>query len=126
MPELKLLFLQMAVVLGSARLMAAAFRMIRQPAVVGEMAAGILLGPSFFGHVAPAAMNQLFPAGGLGALNVLSQVGLILFMFLVGLEIQPGALRGSAKSVVLASVASIAAPLVCGAALAWGLYPVLG
>lgn len=126
MPELKLLFLQMAVVLACARLMGAAFRFIRQPAVVGEMAAGILLGPSFFGRIAPAAMNHLFPAAGLGALNIMSQVGLVLFMFLVGLEIRPGSLRGSARSVVVAGQASIIAPFLLGAALAWEIYPRLG
>ena len=66
MPELKLLFLQMAVILTAARLMAAAFRFVGQPAVVGEMAAGILLGPSLLGRISPAMMNALFPAAGLG------------------------------------------------------------
>src|SRR5579859_3993281 len=65
MPELKLLFLQMLVVLLAARLVAAAFRFIGQPGVVGEMAAGLLLGPSFLGRISPAAMNALFPATGL-------------------------------------------------------------
>jgi Kef-type K+ transport system membrane component KefB len=126
MPELKLLFLQMAVILAAARLMGVAFRFIGQPEVIGEMAAGILLGPSLLGRVAPAIMNGLFPAAALGPLYALSQVGLILFMFLVGLEFQPGNLRGSAKAVVLASQASILAPFVLGGALAWGLYPQLG
>lgn len=126
MPELKLLFLQMAVILTTARLMAVAFRFIRQPEVMGEMAAGILLGPSFLGRISPAMMNGLFPAGGLGSLYVLSQLGLVLFMFLVGLEVRPGSLRGSAKSVIIASQASIMAPFVLGGVLAWSLYPRLG
>ena len=94
MPELKLLFLQMAAILTAARLMAVAFRFIGQPAVIGEMAAGILLGPSLPGRISPAIMNGLFPAGGLRSLYVLSQLGLVLFMFLVGLEVRPGSLRG--------------------------------
>jgi Kef-type K+ transport system membrane component KefB len=71
-------------------------------------------------------MNHLFPAGGLGALYALSQLGLVLFMFLVGLEVRPGALRGSAKSVMVASQASIMAPFLLGGILAWSLYPRLG
>jgi Kef-type K+ transport system membrane component KefB len=126
MPELKLLFLQMAVILTAARLMAAAFRSIGQPEVIGEMAAGILLGPSLLGRFFPTMMNGLFPAGGIGPLYALSQLGLVLFMFLVGLEVRPGSLRGSAKSVVAASQASILAPFLLGGALAWGLYPHLG
>ena len=126
MPELKLLFLQMAVILTAARLMAVAFRFIGQPEVMGEMAAGILLGPSFLGRISPAIMNRLFPAGGLGSLYALSQLGLVLFMFLVGLEVRPGSLRGSAKSVIVASQASIMAPFLLGGVLAWSLYPRLG
>jgi Kef-type K+ transport system membrane component KefB len=126
MPELKLLFLQMAVILAAARLMAAAFRFAGQPEVIGEMAAGILLGPSLLGRISPATMNGLFPADSLGGLYALSQLGLVLFMFLVGLEIRPDALKGSAKAAVLSSQASIAAPFVLGGILAWGLYPHLG
>jgi len=126
MPELKLLFLQMAVILATARLMAAAFRFAGQPEVIGEMAAGIVLGPSLLGRISPATMNGLFPADSLGHLYALSQLGLVLFMFLVGLEIRPDALRGSAKAVVLSSQASIVAPFLLGGILAWGLYPHLG
>ncbi|MDR3703715.1 MAG: cation:proton antiporter [Candidatus Sulfopaludibacter sp.] len=122
MPELKLLFLQMAVILTTARLMAAAFRFAGQPAVVGEMAAGILLGPSLLGRISPAIMNSLFPADGLAPLSALSQVGLILFMFLIGIEVRPASLRSTAKSVILASQASIVAPLLLGGALASELH----
>jgi Kef-type K+ transport system membrane component KefB len=126
MPELKLLFLEMAVILTTARLMAVAFRFIGQPEVIGEMAAGILLGPSFLGRISPAMMNRLFPASGLGSLYALSQLGLVLFMFLVGLEVRPGSFRGSAKSIIVASQASIMAPFLLGGVLAWHLYPRLG
>ena len=93
---------------------------------MGEMAAGLLLGPSLLGKISPATMNHLFPAGGLGGLYILSQLGLVLFMFLVGLEIRPGSLRGSAKSAIVASQASILAPFLCGGVLAWSLYSRLG
>jgi Kef-type K+ transport system membrane component KefB len=126
MPELKLLFLQMAVILVTARLVSAAFRLIGQPGVIGEMAAGILLGPSFLGVIAPELMKGLFPESSMGPLYALSQVGLVLFMFLVGLELQPGSIRGSAKSVIVASQASILGPLVAGGFLAWGIYDQLG
>ena len=72
MPDLKLLFLQIMVILVAARLTAVAAKRLRQPEVVGEMVAGILLGPSLLGRISPAAMNSLFPAGGLGPLYALS------------------------------------------------------
>jgi Kef-type K+ transport system membrane component KefB len=126
MPELKLLFLQMAVVLIATRLVATAFRLIRQPEVLGEMTAGILLGPSLFGRIAPDLMNGLFPSSSMGPLYAVSQLGLVLFMFLVGLEVRPRLIRESARSVVLASQASIVAPFVCGGILALSLYTRLG
>ena len=82
------------VILLTARLFGEAAQRFGQPAVIGEMAAGILLGPSLLGRISPAIMNGLFPAGGLGSLYALSQLGLVLFMFLVGLEVRPGSLRG--------------------------------
>ena len=97
MPELKLLFLQILVILLAAKILAAALRLIRQPEVLGEMAAGILLGPSLLGKFAPELMNALFPVASLGPLYALSQLGLVLFMFLVGLEVRLGLLRDSAR-----------------------------
>jgi Kef-type K+ transport system membrane component KefB len=126
MPDLKLLFLQMAVILGTVRLVAVAMRFVGQPEVVGEMIAGILLGPSLLGRISPATMDALFPTNSLGPLYGLSQVGLVLFMFLVGLDVRPGSARVSAKSVVFTSQASIAAPFLCGGILAWKLFPQLG
>jgi Kef-type K+ transport system membrane component KefB len=125
-PELKLLFLEMAVILMATRLAAAVFRRLGQPAVVGEIAAGILLGPSVLGHFAPGIMNGLFPPSNIGPLYALSEVGVVLFMFMVGLEVRPSLLRNSTKSVILASHAGILAPLLLGGALAWILYPQLG
>lgn len=126
MPELKLLFLQMTVILTTARLMAIALRLVGQPEVVGEMVAGIMLGPSLLGRVSAATMNALFPTTGLGPLYALSQLGLVLFMFLVGLDVRPSAARGSAKFVIITSHASIGAPFLCGGILGWKLYPHLG
>ena len=126
MPDLKLLFLQMALILATVRLTAIALRFVGQPEVVGEMLAGILLGPSVLGRISAGTMSALFPTTGLGPLYALSQVGLVLFMFLVGLDVRPSAARGSAASVIFTSYASIGASFLCGGILAWSLYPHLG
>lgn len=67
------------------------------------MAAGILLGPSLLGHFLPGMEAFLFPPGSLGNLNLLSQVGIILFMFSVGMEIDLGSLRKHAKTALFVS-----------------------
>jgi Kef-type K+ transport system membrane component KefB/nucleotide-binding universal stress UspA family protein len=117
------LLLQVAVVLMVARAVGELFRRLRQPRVVGEMVAGIMLGPSLLGWVAPGVFAALFPAESLGYLNTLSQIGLVLFMFLVGLEFDPRLLRGRGHTAFVTSHVSIAAPFVLGAALALFLYP---
>src|SRR4051812_12477341 len=80
--NLFLLVLQVAAVLLVSRVVGILFRKIQQPQVVGEMVAGILLGPSLLGWVAPSFSHFLFPASSLGYLNALSQIGLVFFMFL--------------------------------------------
>lgn len=121
-PILRLL-LQIAVILLTARVVGWLFRRIGQPQVVGEMVAGIMLGPSLLGAVWPAGSAVLFPPTGLDALNALSQIGLLLFMFLVGLEFDPARLRGRGDAAVLTSHASILAPFLFGTALALWTYP---
>src|SRR5687768_18431394 len=110
MSTLLTLLLQIAVVIVAARLVGWVFRRIRQPQVVGEMAAGILLGPSLLGWVAPDVSAFLFPKESLQHLNVLSQVGVVLLMFLVGLELDPKLLRGRGHAAVVVSHVSIVAP----------------
>jgi len=117
------LILQIAVILLVARAVGWIFRKIRQPQVVGEMAAGILLGPSLLGWIAPELSLALFPPESLGYLNTLSQIGLLFFMFLVGLEFDPKLLRGRGHAAVVTSHVSIIAPFFLGAALALYLYP---
>ena len=90
MPNLFTLVLQIAVVLIACRVTGALFRKIHQPRVVGEMFAGIMLGPSLFGWIFPAASAYLFPASSLGFLNALAQIGVVMFMFLVGLGTDAG------------------------------------
>lgn len=123
MPNLFTLVLQIAVVLAVCRVVGELFRKIHQPRVVGEMFAGIMLGPSLLGWIAPHSSAYLFPASSLGFLNALSQVGVVVFMFLVGLGINPRELKKQGHAAVLTSHVSITAPFVLAAFLALYLYP---
>lgn len=123
MLHLSTLLLQIGVILVAARLTGFLFRWIHQPQVIGEMVAGILLGPSLFGWIAPQLSEMIFPVDSLGYLNALSQIGLILFMFLVGLELNPKELRGRGRLAVITSQSSIIAPFILGMFLALFLYP---
>jgi Kef-type K+ transport system membrane component KefB len=98
-------------------------RRIGQPQVIGEMVAGILLGPSLLGWAAPSLSNLIFPASSLGYLNAVSQIGLILFMFLVGVSLNPKELRQHRHTAIVTSHASIVMPFFLGSALALVLYP---
>ena len=123
MLDLFKLVLQIAVILACARVMGILFRRLHQPQVVGEMFAGILLGPSLLGRTAPDVFGYLFPAGGMGALNALSQVGLLIFMFLIGLELDPKELKTQGRAALLTSHVGIAVPMVLSGLLAYYLYP---
>lgn len=101
----------------------ALFQKIHQPQVMGEMVAGILLGPSLLGWLAPGASAALFPPASLGYLNALSQVGLVVFMFVVGLALDPSDLKGYGHAAVLTSHVSIVAPFCLGGLTALYLYP---
>ncbi|HTB11726.1 MAG TPA: cation:proton antiporter [Bryobacteraceae bacterium] len=119
---LVLLLLQIAVILAVCRLLHELCERIGQPPVIGEIIAGLLLGPSLFGWLAPNLFARLFPPASLPALNALSQIGLVLFMFLVGLHLDVAevwALRGVAG---LAGLLSIAVPFAAGFALAKPLH----
>jgi Kef-type K+ transport system membrane component KefB len=115
--------LALAVVIVVARALGTLFSYFQQPPVVGEIVAGILLGPSLLGRVAPALSDQLLPKSVAPFLNVLSQVGVILYMFLVGLELDPGLLRKRGHATVAISHASIITPFLLGSVLALHLYP---
>ena len=123
MPDVLLLLSQMAGILVAARLVGRVVAVIGQPRVVGEMLAGIMLGPSFLGWVAPDLFQALFPPLSLGFLSALSQIGLVFFMFLIGLELDLKLLRGQGRAAVITSHASIILPFFLGACLALFLYP---
>ena len=120
------ILISLAVVIGASRTAGWAISKIGQPRVHGEILAGILLGPSLLGVVAPGALDFLFPAEIVGALKVLATIGLVLFMFLIGLELDLGKLRGSGHKAVAISQASIVLPVALGAVLGIWLYPRLG
>jgi Kef-type K+ transport system membrane component KefB len=117
--------LALVVVIATARGMGWIFRSANQPPVVGEIIAGIVLGPSLLGRLAPGAEGYLFPTAVGPFLNILAQVGVILYMFLVGLELDPALLRKRGHATVAISHASIVAPFLLGAAIALYLYPKL-
>lgn len=116
------LLLQILVIVVAARLLGRLFKRMGQPAVIGEVAAGIALGPSLLGAALPEATAFIFPAPSLPGLQLLSQLGLILFLFIVGMEVDITALRNRAHSAVVVSHASIVAPFGLGMALALYLY----
>lgn len=120
---LVLFIAQALLVVGLSRLMGLLARRLRQPMVVAEIAAGIALGPSLLGLLAPRVSAALFPPAALGTLSLMSQVGLLLFMFLVGLEFDTKLLRGRGHTSVVISHTSIIVPFALGAALSLYLYP---
>ena len=115
--------LALAAVILVARLTGTLLRRFGQPPVIGEVVAGIMLGPSLLGYVAPAASRFLFPPDIIPLIGVVSQIGIVLYMFLVGLRLDLGHLRGRTTVSVAVSHASIVTPFVLGAALALWLYP---
>ena len=117
------LILAIGTILLAARLFGWLFQHLGQPRVVGEMTAGIVLGPSLFGRFFPAAFVYVFPSSILPSLTVLSQLGLLLFMFVVGLEVDLNRILKQKAAVVLISNVSIVLPLALGIALAKALYP---
>jgi len=120
---LPLFIVQAVLIIGLSRAIGLGARRMRQPMVIAEIVAGIMLGPSLLGWVSPDVAAAIFPKESLGLLNMLSQIGLILFMFLVGLEFDAGLLRGREHASVVISHTSIIVPFALGAAIALYLYP---
>lgn len=122
MADIKILIVQICVILLASYSVGWLLSKFRQPQVVGEMVAGILLGPSLLGWVAPGLSAALFPPNSLGPLQVLSQVGLLLFMFMVGLELDTKKLRQLGHVAVVISHTSIIVPFGLGALLAIHIF----
>ena len=122
----------LAAVIGLGAVLGRAVGFLGQPPVIGEILAGILLGPSCLGAISPEAMHALIPTpdadpGGqvLAALKAVAQLGVILYMFLVGLELNATRMGSHVGAAVAISHASIVVPFVLGSTLALGLYPVV-
>jgi len=116
------LFAQLILIALAARVCGALAVKLRQPAVIGEMIAGILLGPSLFGWLSPDIFHFIFPSSSLGVLRLLSQIGVCLFMFVVGLDLDLDHLKQHAKTVVLVSQVSIFFPYLLGVVAALFLF----
>ena len=119
---LAILLAQIITIIFVARIFGWLFKKIGQPTVIGEILAGIFLGPSLIGMYFPEFSNALFPIQSLGNLQFLSQIGLILFMFVIGMELDLKVLRRKAQEAVVISHASIVFPFTLGMGLAYFLY----
>ncbi|PZT70861.1 hypothetical protein DN402_06045 [Streptomyces sp. SW4] len=129
-----LFFLQLAAVLAVCRIAGLLLRRLGQPQVVADMVAGFLLGPTLLGHVFPALFDDLFPQvltvpgtgtdiqhPALATLFVAGQLGLVLYMFVVGLKFDHSILAGHVRQSAVASAAGVLAPIVAGGVLGWYL-----
>lgn len=119
---LAILLAQIVTIILAARIFGWICIKIKQPAVIGEMIAGILLGPSLLGMYFPEFFSLLFPENSFGNLQFLSQLGLILFMYIVGMELDLQTLKNKAQDAVIISHASIIVPFTLGIGLAYFLY----
>lgn len=119
---LAVLILQIVAIVICARIFGFLFNKIGQPTVIGEIVAGIVLGPSLIGNFFPEISAFIFPVASLGNLQFLSQVGLILFMFVIGMELDVNMIRKQARGAVIISHASIIIPYTLGMGLAYYLF----
>jgi Kef-type K+ transport system membrane component KefB len=119
--------IQLIVIILCARLAGSAARAVRQPRAVGEIIAGLLLGPSLFGQLFPDLSGAIFNGDGAMPMLILSQIGLILLMFQIGTDFEFGHLRQAQnrRAVLYVSIASICVPLATGLLLGWWTAPIL-
>ena len=117
------ILLGLLVILLASRVVGIVFRVVGQPAVIGEVIAGILLGPSLLGRFAPETMAFIFPSTTTGVLSGIAQVGVLLFMFTIGVELNTDRLKERAQATLAISYSSIVTPFLLGSALALILYP---
>ena len=129
MPNVSLLLLQVTVILAGCRLATPVLARLRQPPVMAEMIAGLLLGPSCFGWLAPQLAHALFPPSSLPTLSMVSQIGLVLFMFLIGWRLDIAHLKTIGRQAFITSLVSIVVPFSLGssvAMVAWYQYAPAG
>lgn len=119
---LAVLLLQIVTIILVARLFGWICTKIGQPSVIGEIVAGIVLGPSVVGHYFPDIFSTLFPPSSLGNLQFISQIGLILFMFMVGMELDLKVVKKNAGDAFVISQVSIIVPFALGLGLAYFIY----
>jgi Kef-type K+ transport system membrane component KefB len=119
-------FLALVVVMLAARLVGAAVARLGQPRVMGEVIAGILLGPTAFGVIAPDLQRELFPSDVIPYIGIVANLGLIFYMFLVGLEVDLSQLRGRVVQTVAVSNTGVAIPMLAGIAVALPVYELIG
>ena len=116
------LLIQIIAVLLMVRLFGYLFSLIGQPGVIGEIVAGIVLGPSVLGLFFPEAFHFLFPVHSLTNLELLSQVGLILFMFVIGMELDFSVLKNKINETLVISHAGILVPFFLGILSSYWIY----
>lgn len=119
---LLVLTLEIVVIIAAARLLGVVFRRLQQPQVMGEIVAGLLLGPSFLGLLAPDLWTTLFPSEALPFLKVISEYGIVFFMFLVGLELDPQLLQERRAVALVIAATTLVVPFLLGAALGAGTH----
>ena len=116
------LLAQIAVIIVAGNIAGWLCKKMGQPRVIGEIFAGIALGPSLVGRFFPAFSHAVFPAQSLGSLQFLSQIGLIIFMFVIGMELDLRAIKNKSKDAIVISHASIIVPFALGIGLAYLIY----
>ncbi|MBP9587126.1 MAG: cation:proton antiporter, partial [Bacteroides sp.] len=119
---LTILLIQVIAVLLTVRLFGFLFKYIGQPGVIGEIVAGIVLGPSLLGYFFPDAFLFLFPPESLTNLGLLSQIGLVLFMFVIGMELDFGVLKNKINETLVISHAGILVPFFLGVVSSFWIY----
>ncbi|MFC3452561.1 cation:proton antiporter [Amycolatopsis speibonae] len=120
------LLLAVAVVVLAVQLLGWLFARLRQPRVLGELTAGILLGPSLLGHVAPSVQGYLFPDQVVGQVRGIAGLGLVLFVMLVGMEVDSASLRGGGRTVLAIGGASVLVPFGLAVGFALVIHPMFG
>src|SRR5689334_1479001 len=118
--------LQLTFIIGSARLFAALFRKVGQPGVCGEMSAGLILGPSLFGRLFPDTFHRIFDPSVSLVFTMFAQVGLVLLLFLLGMDFEFDYLRVHGRRALAVAMSAMAVPFGLGLLLAKFMYPFVG